>query len=73
MRIFKIPLDKIYPNGKYPKAMIGETVIDEWCKERELVQNKDYKCYYMSGLNEYHVTFSEENVSMGSLLLLRWM
>jgi len=74
MRIHKIPLDKVDKSrNPKPKPYNGESEIDEWCMDHDLVRNKDYRLCYMSGAKEYHVTFNEEHLSMGSLLLLRWM
>lgn len=74
MRIYKIPLDKVDKSRfSKPKPYNGESEIDNWCKQHDLVRNKDYRLIYMSGAKEYHVTFNEEHLSMGSLLLLRWM
>lgn len=70
MRIYKFPIQKL---GLIKPEPIGETMIDKWCKERELIRNKDYKCFYMSKVEEYHVSFNEEHETMGSLLLLAWL
>ena len=71
MRIIKIPV----PTLNNPSLNGGpwNNVIDIWCKEQGLIKNKDYKCFYMSGAKEYHVTFNEEHNSMASLLVMKWL
>lgn len=70
MRIIKIPSKTTMNNPSL--NMMWNNEIDIWCKEQGLIKNKDYKCFYMSGAKEYHVTFNEEHESMASLLVMKW-
>jgi hypothetical protein len=46
--------------------------LSHWCKEHNLVPDKDYDWAFMTGLKEVHFRFYGDNPEFASWFALRW-
>lgn len=73
MRILKIPVDiDTRRRGEGIKPFTRTIEIKKELEEHDLVENRDYNCYYMSGSQCIEVRFYGENESAISLFALKY-
>lgn len=72
MRILKIPFEVDPYSKESIKPFLRTIEIKKELKEYDLLENRDYNCYYMSGSRCIEVRFYGENESAISLFALKY-